>query len=57
MRWFDSITEPKDMNLSKLREIMKDREARKMTTEVIRDGLRRDEKRQHAQDLGLPKDT
>lgn len=38
-------------------EARMDREARKMTTEVIRDGLRRDEKRQHAQDLGLPKDT
>ena len=27
MRWFDSIIEPKDMNLSKLQEIVKDREA------------------------------
>ena len=27
MRWFDSITDSMDMNLSKLREIVKDREA------------------------------
>ena len=26
MRWLDSITDPIDMNLSKLREIVKDRE-------------------------------
>ena len=27
MRWLDSITDPTDMNLRKLQEIMKDREA------------------------------
>ena len=27
MRWLDSITDSEDMNLSKLREIVKDREA------------------------------
>ena len=27
MRWLDNITESKDMNLSKLQEILKDREA------------------------------
>ena len=27
MKWLDSITESKDMSLSKLREIVKDREA------------------------------
>ena len=27
MRWLDSITDSKDMNVSKLREILKDREA------------------------------
>ena len=27
MRWFDGITDPMDMNLSKLREMVKDRES------------------------------
>ena len=27
MRWLDGITDPTDMNLSKLREIVEDREA------------------------------
>ena len=27
MRWFDGITDSRDMNLSKLKEVVKDREA------------------------------
>ena len=34
MRWLDSITNSKDMNLSKLREIVKDREVAD-TTELL----------------------
>ena len=29
MKWLVSITDPRDMNLSKLQEIMEDREARR----------------------------
>ena len=36
MRWLDGIIDPKDMNLSKLQEIVKDREARYVAVHRIR---------------------
>ena len=35
MRWLDRITVSRDMNLSKLREIVKDREAWRATVHVV----------------------
>ena len=35
MRWLVSITDSKDMNLSKLQEIMKDREARRSAVHEV----------------------
>ena len=35
MRWSDGITDSKDMNLSKLQEIVKDREARRAAARGI----------------------
>ena len=35
MRWLDSITDPVDMNLSKVQEVVKDREARWATVSGI----------------------
>ena len=35
MRWLDSITDPVDMNLSKVQEVVKDREARCATVSEI----------------------
>ena len=35
MRWLDSITNPMDMNLSKLQEIVKDRETWRATVHAV----------------------
>ena len=35
MRWLDSITDSVDMNLSKLQEIVKDREAQRTAVHVV----------------------
>ena len=35
MRWLDSITDSVDMNLSKLQEVVKDREARHATVSEV----------------------
>ena len=41
MTWLDSITNSKDMNLSKLREIVKDREVADMTERLNNKGVMR----------------
>ena len=35
MKWLVSITDPRDMNLSKLQEIMEDREARRSAVQEV----------------------
>ena len=38
MRWFDGITDWMDMSLNKLREIVKDREARRAAIHRVAEG-------------------